>query len=220
MPMFTTTEEELIRLFDYIPAERDNEIIQQNNVVSVSIRDITKLKPGVWLNNNLVNYFTFLLGNKDADICDRHPTMRRSIFFTTYLISLLMNDGYHRVRSWGRKVDSGNIFNLKKIFLPVNVDGCHWSLIVVYIIENKIVYYDSLNKDGSVYLEAAMDYLRKESQQINQDDINENEWSLHRDTNIPQQRNSDDCGVCLCINADRLSQGLPLNYSGNLITLF
>ena len=90
----------------------------------------------------------------------------------------------------------------------------------MYIIGKKIVYYDSLNKDGSVYLEAAMDYLRKESQQINQEDINENEWSLHCDTNIPQQRNSDDCGVCLCINADRLSQSLPLKYSGDLITLF
>ena len=40
MPMFTPTEEELICSFDYIPAEQDNEIIQQNNVVSVSIHDI------------------------------------------------------------------------------------------------------------------------------------------------------------------------------------
>ena len=45
-----------------------------------------------------------------------------------------------------------NIFSKSLIFIPTNIDNCHWTLIVVYIEEKKIVYYDSLyDETDSIY---------------------------------------------------------------------
>ena len=53
------------------------------------------------------------------------------------------------VKRMTRKV---NIFSKSLIFIPTNIDNCHWTLIVVYIEEKKIVYYDSLyDETDSIY---------------------------------------------------------------------
>jgi hypothetical protein len=36
-----------------------------------------------------------------------------------------------------------DIINLKKIFIPINIENLHWMCIVIFMKEKQIQYYDS-----------------------------------------------------------------------------
>ena len=115
---------------------------------------------------------------------------------------------------WTRNI---NIFLLDKIFIPININNVHWTLVVVYMQLKRIVYRDSLGSDGKKYTSAVKKYIENESlykQQhiMSQDEINEwTEVATPNDT--PQQSNDCDCGVFVCMFVDYLSEDLPINFS-------
>jgi Ulp1 family protease len=49
------------------------------------------------------------------------------------------NFDYNMVKRWGTKVIGGNIFKMRKVFVPVNANGNHWCLCVADI-ENKVFF--------------------------------------------------------------------------------
>ena len=68
---------------------------------------------------------------------------------------------YMNVRRWTKKVrglimyatffdyyNQFDIFAMDKIFIPVNLNQAHWCLAVIFIQEQKIQYYDSMNGRG------------------------------------------------------------------------
>ena len=60
---------------------------------------------------------------------------------------------YGNVKQWPKKFD---VFKKDKIFIPVNINNTHWTLLVVYIQRKEIHYYDSMNGRGKEYAKAAM----------------------------------------------------------------
>ena len=58
--------------------------------------------------------------------------------------------------------------------IPVHCKGgIHWTVVVVFFEEKKIQYYDSLNGDGHIYVDAVLSYL---------DDIHEEECKKKTET--------------------------------------
>jgi hypothetical protein len=63
---------------------------------------------------------------------------------------------YENISKWKRKAPGK-----KKNYFIINIDNNHWACIVVYMEENQIQYYDSLNNfgKGHKYLEGTLRYL-------------------------------------------------------------
>jgi hypothetical protein len=60
---------------------------------------------------------------------------------------------YNQVSRWSRKVPGrGNIFNLKYIFVPINLDNSYWTLAVIFMEDKKIQYYDLMGSTDKAKL--------------------------------------------------------------------
>ena len=119
---------------------------------------------------------------------------------------------YGNVKRWGKKVTGTDIFDLDKIFFPINISQSHWILVVVYMKSKKIQFYDSMKGEHRNYLNAIFQYLKdkhlaRKGTRL-QDEI---KWQLIPTTNeTPLQHNGVDCGVYVCTFANLISMDLPL----------
>jgi Ulp1 family protease len=70
---------------------------------------------------------------------------------------------YKEVFRWSRKLPGRDIFNLRKIFNPINENKQHWTDIVIFMKEKQIQYYDSLSIGaGKKYMESILQFLVNE----------------------------------------------------------
>ena len=123
---------------------------------------------------------------------------------------------YSNVKRWSRRVPGQDIFELDKIFIPVNQeDGTHWGCAVIYVQDKKIQFYDSLHKNGEEYLRAIFQYLKDEWEDKRGGELPDAEqWTLITTRNCtPMQHNSFDCGVFTCMFADFISMGYDLAFN-------
>ena len=117
---------------------------------------------------------------------------------------------FKNVKRWSRKL---SIFLLDKVFIPINVGNSHWVLLVAYIKLKKIKYYDSMGRDGKVYVDAVMRWLQDIALHQYKFYIDVDHWSLDVEDHCPRQLNGYDCGVFTIVCVDHLAAGLDLNYS-------
>ena len=144
----------------------------------------------------------------------KYRNYKRSHFFITFFMHylLIMDKGYkyNNVKNWSKSFD---IFEMDKVFFPINIESRHWAMAVVYIQEKKIHYYDSMSGDGMQWMEGLLRWLVDEAKEKKNIDLDTNEWSLvGSETHVPKQYNGFDCGVFAIICADFLSDDLPLDY--------
>ena len=88
-----------------------------------------------------------------------------------------------------------DIFSKRLLLIPVHLQD-HWCLAAVKIADRRISYFDSLGKPNFTCLHAIMEYL---SQQSESKKLNLVEWYGVHCKDIPQQHNSYDCGVFVCM---------------------
>jgi sentrin-specific protease 1 len=178
-----------------------NEITAKQNKDSVRRESMQTLRPGKWLNGEVINYFLKIcLAKRDEIICARHPGRKRSHFFDSFFVQALFDEknnnpdlrgryNYKNVKRWSKKVPGKGIFNLKYILCPINIDNGHWTLAVIYIEKKRIQYYDSMGGTDMDKLSGLLEYVRDEYWVKN----GGQEVSCTADT--PRQSNSIDCGV-------------------------
>jgi sentrin-specific protease 1 len=128
-----------------------------------------------------------------------------------------------------------NIFEMSKLFLPINFSNTHWTLAVVYMEERRIRYHDSLynvisSRETGVHIcqqilrwlfDAAKNtyesYLDVSTFTV---DTRHSEEQNNDDGYVPKQTNGVDCGVFTIMMADYLSDDLPLQFSQKDIPRF
>ncbi len=104
-------------------------------------------------------------------LCAKNPGRRRSHFFNSFFVQNLFNEknnnmalrgkyNYQKVVNWGQKVPGANIFNLKYLVCPVNLDNMHWTCAIVFMEEKYIQYYDSMGATDMKCLDGILQYLR------------------------------------------------------------
>jgi sentrin-specific protease 1 len=99
---------------------------------------------------------------------------------------------YTNVESWSKKVPGEDVFNLKYIFCPINVDNMHWTLAVIFMEEKKIQYFDSMGGTEMNKLEGLLEYLKDEWKVKKGGEMDVSEWRLVECTSdTPQQRNGE-----------------------------
>ena len=114
---------------------------------------------------------------------------------------------FHEVCRWTRKI---NPFECDKILMPIHVHGNHWIMLVIFVQEKKIGYYDSMGAYGENEIATVKKWLR-DIAAVQGLEFNADEWSVV-EGQVPCQTNGVDCGVFACICAYFISEDLPLEY--------
>ena len=192
--------------------------------ISISTADLVRLKDGVWLNDNIIDFYIMLLNTRESETAASRPRYTRNHFFNTGFMTRLLNNqhpeaakrgiyDYQQVRRWTRRVD---LFACHQIFVPININDVHWTLAVIDMDTKVIRYYDSMGGDGQTYLDTLKRYIADEWADKKSPTAPAwmSHWRLIRGTTAtPQQDNEDDCGVFVLCSADLLGQGLPLTFN-------
>jgi len=186
------------------------------------LRDVEKLLPGEWLNDNIINCYMKLLQLRDGQL-EGGPSCH---FCKTYLINHIFPDyDYSSVRRWTMEKKLRNWGQVKSsilkcdfIFFPVNQCNLHWILVVADLRHSVIRLYDSMgahrsrNSSDEILLQNIVQYLVDEAV----DKLGE-QWSADAFTfefvEMPQQTNSSDCGVYAARTAKELSVQNALRYT-------
>eukprot|EP00571_Detonula_confervacea_P001562 CAMPEP_0172329504 /NCGR_PEP_ID=MMETSP1058-20130122/60918_1 /TAXON_ID=83371 /ORGANISM="Detonula confervacea, Strain CCMP 353" /LENGTH=292 /DNA_ID=CAMNT_0013046683 /DNA_START=151 /DNA_END=1029 /DNA_ORIENTATION=+ len=96
---------------------------RRNNIVIITTQDKDRLKPGIFLNDALIDFWMKWISRGETAVC----------IFTTHFMSTLLKDGTASVVSWTKKKKINaqiNVFKQRIVFLPIN-ENLHWSLCVV-----------------------------------------------------------------------------------------
>ncbi|KAL7427955.1 hypothetical protein ACHAXH_002583 [Discostella pseudostelligera] len=204
-----------------------SEILASQDADSVQRSSMQTLNPGQWLNDEIINYFLKnCLAKRDEKLCAKQPGRKRSHFFNSFFVQTMFDDknnnralrgkyNYKNVKRWSKKVPGKDIFKLKYILCPINLDNMHWTSAVIFMEEKRIQYYDSLGGTDMLKLEGLLQYVKDEFKAKNDGkEMDATEWELvgcTRDT--PRQRNGFDCGVFTCMFCDFISKDCPLVFN-------
>lgn len=218
------TDSALKRLRQHmIRAEYSTSKLAKVNGCIITGKDLARLKPHVWLNDEIVNAYMELLGKRTeehrnegakenstgGENADRTPNVKiMNSFFYAKLVQFNRAKGcsvyeYSRVRRWTRRFD---VFSYDIMLIPINQSNTHWTLGVVNFKEKWVQHLDSMGTGGSMKVrEHLLAWVRDEAADKKKV-FEQDEWTMPT-RDVPKQENSDDCGVFLCKFADFLSRG-------------
>ena len=195
--------------------------------------DLSRLNPGCWLNDEIINLYMRLLQERDtrlhAEGKEKYPSCH---FLNSFFLSKLYKDtgsyDYESVRRWtapGRLKAIGqtrkSILDCEKIIIPVNQSNVHWVLAVIDLKNKRFEYFDSLYGEDDACLDFLSQYLMDEfKNKRNEERPDILEWPKVYQKSIPKQVNGYDCGVFLILFADYLSKSAKLDFSQNNIENF
>lgn len=165
-----------------------------------------------WLNDEIINayleatvrYHLESTGHKRGET----PTMHA---FNTFFYTNLDTKGVNSVQRWAGKAKIGgkDLLKVRHVFIPVNVAGSHWTLLVVSPLFKTIEYFDSMHGSGNRAFKNAQAWL----QATLKDDFVESEWKC-LDKIGPRQNNVSDCGVFTSTTAKMVMLGVePMSYN-------
>ena len=120
--------------------------------IDMTVAKISCLKPRTWLNDEVINFYVSMLMQ---DL--KTSTKAREFYsFSSFFMTKVYERGqyeFNNVARWTKNID---IFGLKKVFIPINIDNEHWVLVLIDLIVKTIVYYDSMAGDGSLYMDVTL----------------------------------------------------------------
>ena len=166
-----------------------------------------------WLNDEMVAAYLDLVcahGNEKYGITqeaikNKTAKPKYAVLATQFMTALRGPRGYSAVSRWaGRKQIAGaSMLNCEYVFVPIHVNGNHWTILIVSPARRTVEYFDSFGSDGSVYTDAMMDYLRNELKE----GFVESEWRVWSSAESAVQRNARDCGVFSVTTAKAVTLG-------------
>jgi len=195
-------------LVDEAMKKGDNsEILAKSGTDSVKRGSMWTLMPGQWLNDEIINYFLKnCLARRDENLCEKDPGRRPSHFYNSFFVQTMFDEknkkdkklrgiyNYEQVRKWSKKVPTpGDIFALKYIFCPINVDKHHWTLAVIFMKAKKIQYFDSCGRTNWKKMKGLLQYLKDEYRAKHDgEEMDATEWELVPcKSDTPRQKNGE-----------------------------
>jgi sentrin-specific protease 1 len=214
----TLSQQQRQKVERILSGPQDNSIVIDKFNIDMTRSKFACLRERTWLNDEVINFYMSMLQERDDRLCQEQPGRSSSHYFNSFFMSKLLEKGtytFSNVRRWTKKFD---VSSKDKIFLPVNISNTHWTLAVVYVRKKEIVYFDSMNGDGTRYLQALARWFREDVKDKKGVEVDTSEWALRNELNVPQQQNGFDCGVFAVTFADFLSDNLPLQFNQQEIT--
>jgi Ulp1 protease family, C-terminal catalytic domain len=176
------------------------------------------LKPVGWVNDQVINFYLLLLARRDAELCERDSTRGGSFFFKTeFTIQLLQvhedarmgGYNYDNVKRWLEVLRLASALrdpnsSPDKLFFPMNIGGCHWVIMVAFLGQNRIGFFDSLGdrdgEKGQKYGKHLLRFLQDLHKDMELAFPDPASWTIHSSVNseIGRQRNGEFV-LCLLI---------------------
>ncbi|GAB5588516.1 Sentrin-specific protease 2 [Umbelopsis nana] len=172
----------------------------------VEFKDISKLRPDTWLNDEIINYYMELISDRSQKNKDKYPSIH---CFNTFFCTTLLESGYAKLRRWTKRVD---IFAKDMVLIPVN-SSLHWTLAVFDFRKKQLAMYDSLGGNNMRLVKALLQYLEDEHMDKKKIAYDSSDWSVYIPKDIPHQRNGDDCGVFACTFAERIARDSEFDFT-------
>jgi len=186
------------------------------DLTTKGLTDFCYLSDKVWLNDEVINHYMEYLNSESYIEEEFGP---KYYCFDTRFYTKLTQYGYKfkEVESWIEKIEKefikGKSDKIKKLselnkwLIPVHVNENHWCLGVIDAILGKLSYYDPLNdnKHDKEFYGNIQKFIKDCGINKSEDD-----WDEETRQDIPQQTNSYDCGVLLCMFTERLRTPFPL----------
>ncbi|KAJ7579928.1 cysteine proteinase [Mycena floridula] len=172
--------------------------------------DLKRLRPGQWLNDEIINFYgAMILGRSEDQMAGKENGGNKGLnvfYFTTFFWSKLEKDGYDkgRLAKWTKKVD---IFTKDVVLVPVNHHNTHWTGAAINFRRKRIESYDSMNMDRSNVFQQLRGYLDAEHRNKKKKPFDFTGWVDYTLDETPQQENCYDCGVFTCQFLEWLSRG-------------
>ncbi|KAK7303786.1 hypothetical protein RJT34_14703 [Clitoria ternatea] len=189
-------------------------VSHKNSNIDISGEKFQCLRPGGWLNDEVINVYLELLKEREL----REPQkFLKCHFFNTFFYKKLTSAGsgydFKSVRRWTsqRKLGYG-LLECDKIFVPIHQE-IHWCLAVINKKEEKFQYLDSLKGMDQYVLKVLAKYFVDEVKDKTGKDIDVSTWEKEFVEDLPEQENGFDCGMFLIKYADFYSRGLRLCFN-------
>ncbi|CAK0889958.1 unnamed protein product [Prorocentrum cordatum] len=185
------------------------EVVASRFKVDVTRRQLECLRPGEWLNDEVINFYFQLLQER-AKVGDKLTCWMPNSFFWPNLSGKdNKNYSYAGVRRWTikQKVD---IFSLQRVIFPMNICDTHWAMGAIDLRDKGFRYFDSMfSKPHPNFVPFLRRYLEDEHKAKKGGPLSGIEdWQLlEPDAPIPKQKNGYDCGVFTCNFAEFFSAG-------------
>ncbi|GAA5873467.1 hypothetical protein JCM16303_001134 [Sporobolomyces ruberrimus] len=183
---------------------------------SVDTKAIRRLKPGTWLDDSIIGFYQVLINNRfekqvkeaggdkgDKAMGEREMKLKKVWCFNSFFWNMYKENGYKRVKKWTKKFDA---FEKDVLIFPINIGNSHWTCAAINVREKRFEYYDSLGgRMGSAYSQMRK-WLQEEHECKKGGPIDLSDWEDYWDDDVPQQNNSNDCGVFTCAFMESLSR--------------
>ncbi|XP_003742210.1 uncharacterized protein LOC100908025 [Galendromus occidentalis] len=173
--------------------------------LGVTANNLNTLAGTNWLNDKIIDIYLNLIVNRNRD----SPHLPKVFSFSTFFLDFYKRHGYDEVSKWTRRDD---IF-AKDIFLVPVYTKSHWCMASIDWRTRVIKYMDSLGGQNDDCLSLLRTYLAQEMAHKKNCELDLSEWHVEYANNIPQQRNSFDCGVFALKYADHIAQDAKINFS-------
>ena len=140
------TTEERLSVLGVLNGPLLTEVLIEIHAIDITPKKLQCLRPRTWLNDEIINVYFAMLNDGD----------QTSYCFNTFFMEKLLGPECHRysfseVQRWTKHFD---VFSQPRILFPVDIRNNHWTLLVIYIPEKEIHYFDSMGSNGSKkYLE-------------------------------------------------------------------
>ena len=215
-----TTEWET-RLRDVL-GKRPNEVVARTCAGNdIDRRDIGKVlpqpgstdDPSGWLNDNAINaYLDTVVDHGLRARGHRRGETPKLHAFNSAFYNNISEKGAESVKRWSRrpKIAGRDLLKVEHVFIPVNVGGAHWTLLVISPAWKRIEYFDSLHGSAATPIRNAKAWINMELGGA----WKEEEWTVVEDPSFagrgkgPRQTNGSDCGVFTVTSAKMISLGV------------
>ncbi|CAK9138985.1 unnamed protein product [Ilex paraguariensis] len=162
----------------------------ENSNIEITGEILQCLRPGAWLNDEVINLYLELLKERE----NRGPKrFLKCHFFNTFFYKKLIGGkaGYDfkAVRRWTTQRKLGYcLLECDKIFVPIHKE-VHWCLAVINKRDEKFQYLDSLGGSDTRVMKVLAKYFVDEVKDKSGKDIDVSSWKKEFVEDLPEQKN-------------------------------
>ena len=190
--MEKTMEEKEKSLFLSEVLFSDTDGVKSDIVTRHSLRILC---PDHWLNDELICfYLRHCLRKRDEALFDKQKVSKRSHFFNIHFWKALHDQynsdlgvrgkyNYKNIIRWSKNIPGKNIFDLKRVFVAINVGNQHWVLGVIHIEKMIIELLDSyigntISDEIKSYEIGLLQYVKDEYMRIYGSYLDASKWKF------------------------------------------
>lgn len=211
------------RLAEALQSPMDAVIGHTSKNVAITRKDIGTVLPqrnsadnsSGWVNDEIIAAGVQMVVDYGLDRHASRPTrsyIPRIHAFNSFFYNNLKTKGYKSIEKWATKAKIGgkDLLKVEWVFIPINVNGTHWTLAAVSPTRKTIEYFDSLHGSATPVVSNIRKWLRGELR----DAYKESEWKVLEDPAFggrgkgPTQDNAKDCGIFSVTTAKAIVLGV------------